>query len=147
MSLRTKLILPLAVILSIFCSGLVAQTVLADTPAASVSTTACPKSNFFFIPPWYEYLDLHSDAGGCTPTFNFPDDILPVGLAIVDMLVRLAGFVAIVSIIIAGVTYVTAGGVVDKTATAKRRIYNSLAGLAIVSVAAGVVAFIGNKLG
>lgn len=98
---------------------------------------------FFFIPHWWEYLKTNAD---CTVAFNFPGDILPVALAIVDMLLRVAGLVAIISIIYSGVIYMTAGGQFEKTAAAKTRIYNSLAGLAIVAVAAGAVAFIGNSL-
>jgi len=81
------------------------------------------------------------------PDFHFPGDTWAVGLAIIDMLLRLAGLVAIISIIIAGVSYITAAGTVEKTASARRRIYNSLIGLALVLIASGAVAFIGNTLG
>src|SRR5260221_13082017 len=95
---------------------------------------------FFFFPPWWEYLKqpLPPD---CAINFTFPNDILPVALAIVDILMRVAGLVAVISIIIAGVMYITAGGDVQKTASARKRIYNALIGLAIVSVASGLVAF------
>lgn len=101
---------------------------------------------FFFFPPWWEYLAKPSGSD-CSIVFKFPHDILPVSLAIVDMVMRVAGLVAIISIIIAGVGYMTAAGDVQKTASARKRIYNSLIGLAIVAIASGVVAFIGNSLG
>lgn len=102
---------------------------------------------FFFLPPWWEYLPASKFAADCSiKAFNFPGDLLPVGLAVVDMLLRVAGLVAIVSIIIAGVQYITASGMVEKTASARKRIYNALIGLAIVAIASGVVAFIGNTL-
>jgi len=107
----------------------------------------CNKHAFFFLPPWWEYLPAGKFAADCSiKTFSFPNDLLPVGLAIVDMLLRVAGLVAIISIIIAGVGYITAGGDVPKTASARKRIYNALIGLAIVAVASGFVAFIGNTL-
>ena len=105
-----------------------------------------PQKKFFFLPPWWEYLEGTKEFGQCVPNFTFPGDILLVGLAIVDMLLRVAGLVAIVSIIIAGVAYITAGGAVEKTASARKRIYNALIGLAIVAIASGFVAFIGNTL-
>ena len=114
--------------------------------AAASTTCPLPKKTFFVLPPWWEYLKGKNEFGQCLPNFTFPNDILPVGLAIVDMLLRVAGLIAIVSIIIAGVAYITAGGDVQKTASARKRIYNALIGLAIVAVASGVVAFIGNKL-
>ena len=105
----------------------------------------CSKS-FFFIPPWWEYISPSKILDDCSIAFSFPSDILPVSLAIVDMLLRVAGLVAIVSIIIAGVAYITAGGDVQKAASARKRIYNALIGLAVVAIASGVVAFIGNTL-
>ena len=115
---------------------------------AATATPLCPlpKKLFFVLPPWWEYLKGKKEFGNCVPDFTFPNDILPIGLAVVDMLLRVAGLIAIVSIIIAGVAYITAGGDVQKTASARKRIYNALIGLAIVAVASGVVAFIGNKL-
>lgn len=114
--------------------------------------TACTlpgsgKNSFFGIPHWWEYLKGELDPlNKCAPAFNFPGDLLAVGLAITDMLIRLAGLIAIASIIVAGVNYITASGDVQKTASARKRIYNSLIGLAIVAIASGAVAFIGNTL-
>ncbi|OVE79235.1 hypothetical protein BVY00_00980 [bacterium G20] len=107
------------------------------------ATNPCDHT-FFFLPTWWEYLKTSPD---CSVQFSFPNDLLAVGLAIVDILLRVAGLVAIVSIIAAGVGYMTASGDVQKTASASKRIYNALIGLAIVSVSSGFVAFIGNKLG
>lgn len=102
--------------------------------------------NFFLIPPWWEYIDPAKIGADCSIAFSFPGDLLAVGLAVLDMLLRVAGLVAIVSIIAAGVGYITASGTVEKTASARRRIYNSLIGLAVVAIASGAVAFIGNTL-
>ena len=114
--------------------------------AATGDACTLPKKLFFVLPTWWQYLKGEEEFGQCAPSFSFPNDILAVGLAIVDMLLRVAGLIAIVSIIIAGVAYITAGGVVEKTASARKRIYNALIGLAVVAIASGVVAFIGNKL-
>lgn len=114
--------------------------------------TACSlpgagKYTFFGIPHWWQYLSGEIDPlNQCVPAFSFPNDLLAVSLAVVDMLLHVAGLVAIVSVIVAGVSYITASGTVEKTASARRRIYNSLIGLAIVAIASGFVAFIGNTL-
>jgi hypothetical protein len=110
---------------------------------------ACPGGNFFFFPHWWKYITTSTvdSSGKCVPTLVFPNDIPAVGLAILDMLLRAAGLVAIISIIAAGVIYITASGNPEKAASARKRIYNSLIGLAIVFIAAAVVAFIGNSLG
>lgn len=115
-------------------------------PYAPFARTCSDKSSFFFIPVWYKYLPVTESDQVCRVAFNVPDDFLPVGLVVVEMLLRLGGLAATISIIIAGVGYITAGGDAQKAASARKRIINSLVGLAIVFVASGFVAFIGNRL-
>jgi hypothetical protein len=119
------------------------------------ATNPCPKPNFLgFLPSWYEYLPLKPDAlGQCSPVFSNPttgkfelDSMLFIGLAILDMLLRLAGFVAVISIIISGFQHQFTMGSPDKAAAARHRLYNSLIGLAIALVATAAVTFIGNQL-
>ena len=107
-----------------------------------------PKKHFLFLPSWWEYLKGGTvDAlGQCAPNFTFPGDIWLVGLAVLDMLLRLAGFLAVVSIIIAGFQYQFTMGDSQKAAAARRRIYNSLLGLAVALIATAAVTFIGNQL-
>ena len=118
--------------------------------AAAPVANNCPLPNnpFFGFPHWWEYLGTNKDPlGRCAPTFNFPGDTWAVALAIVDMLLYLGGIAAVISIIIAGISYITAAGSADKVTAARKRIVNSLLGLAIVLVASGAVSFIGNRLG
>ena len=111
-------------------------------------TAPCGHYHFFFLPPWWEYLNQTTDQlGQCSPIFHFPGDIFPVALAILDMLLRLAGFVAVVSIIIAGSQYIVSMGNAEKVTSARKRIINSLIGLAIAFTATLAVAFIGSKFG
>lgn len=108
----------------------------------------CAKNDFFFLPTWYHYLKMSQDSlGRCAPVFNFPGDIWAVALAIVDMLLRIAGFVAVVSIIVAGIEYMMTLGNSEKGVSARKRIVNSIIGLAIVLVAIALVRFIGNNIG
>jgi len=115
----------------------------------AASSDPCPSSNSFFgLPHWWKYLGHETDAlGRCSPTFKFPDDTLAVALAVIDILLRLAGIAAVISIIIAGIGYITAAGSADKITSSRKRIVNSLIGLAVVLVASAAVSFIGNSLG
>ena len=63
------------------------------------------------------------------------------------MLLYLAGIVAVISIIIAGISYITSQGNAEKAASARRRIVNSLIGVAAVVIASVVVRFIGDRVG
>jgi len=115
-----------------------------------LADTSCqiPKPSFFFLPPWWEYLKGTQITGTsqCSPAFSFPGDIWAVGLALIDILLRVAGYAAIIAVTASGVQYIFAGGNPEKAASARRRIYNSIIGLAIVAVASAAVAFIGKYL-
>ena len=110
---------------------------------------ANPQSNFFSFPHWWKY--IHTGAGDalgtCTPSVTIPGGLLPIGLAVIDILLYFAGIAAVISIVIAGISYIMAAGSSDKITAARKRIVNSLIGLAIALVAIMVVSFIGNSLG
>jgi len=110
---------------------------------------ANPQSNFFSFPHWWKYIHTGTgDAlGACTPSVTIPGGLLPIGLAVIDILLYFAGIAAVISIIIAGISYIMAAGSSDKITAARKRIVNSLIGLAIALVAIMVVSFIGNSLG
>ena len=114
---------------------------------APLFAAPCAKPFFFFIPPWWQYLTTTDTSLGCKITFDPPGDIWLVGLAVLDMLLRLAGFIAVISIIIAGVSQLFSGGNPEKAASARKRLYNSLIGLAIALIATAFVTFLGRSLG
>ena len=113
----------------------------------------CAKG-FFGFPHWYEYLPMKYDAAtGTCVVSNFQllgngtnSGLLLIALAIVDMLLRLAGMVAVAFVIWGGIKYVTSQGESSELAEAKHTIINSLVGLAIALVATSVVVFVGNRL-
>ncbi len=116
--------------------------------AAAAPVCTIGNTSFFGFPHWWKYLNVEKDPlGKCAPVFNFPGDTWVVGLAILDMLLRLAGIAAVISIIVAGISYITAAGSSDKITSARKRIVNSIVGLVVVLIAAAAVSFIGNRLG
>jgi hypothetical protein len=111
------------------------------------AASGCTVHRFFFLPPWYEYLKLQPDEiGHCSPVFKFPDDIWLVGLALLHLLLTLAGFLAVLSIIAAGLEYIFTQGNAEKGVAARKRVVNSIIGLAIVIIATGIVSFVGNTV-
>jgi hypothetical protein len=107
--------------------------------------------HFFLFDSWWKYLDGKRDAlNNCIPNVDLlghPANIWLIGLAILDMLLRLAGFIAVFSIIIAGIELVRTEGSSEKATNARQRLVNSLIGLAIAAGATALVAFIGNTVG
>lgn len=110
--------------------------------------------SFFGFPTWYKYFNTQNDGrgdalGGCTPHIDFSNGPMPalkIGLAMIDILLFLGGIAAVITIIIAGISYIMAAGAPDKITSARRRIQNGLIGLAIVVIASATVSFIGNTL-
>jgi hypothetical protein len=107
-----------------------------------------PNSTFLGIfPAWYKYLNPQTDAlGGCVIKFNELNDLLPIGLALIEAATRLAGVISVIFIMLAGYRYVTSGGNSDKAKSARETAINALIGLVIATVASAAVSFIAVKL-
>jgi TRAP-type C4-dicarboxylate transport system permease small subunit len=114
----------------------------------------CTVPTFFGLSPWYKYLEIGRNAVGvCEPKVEFIVGgnldltvITLVTLGILDILLRVAGLVAVGFIIYGGVLYVSSEGKSEKAKQALSTIINSLVGLGITIVAASTVAFLGTRL-
>jgi hypothetical protein len=110
-------------------------------------------SNFLQFPHWYEYLNVGSQTTNgetikCQVlTFSMPGDLVLVAVAVIDILIHIAGLVAIIFVIYGGIQYVTSQGSPDATAKAQSTIINALISLALAVIAVGFVSFMGNRLG
>jgi hypothetical protein len=105
-------------------------------------------TSFLGIPHWWKYLGGKWDqVGACSPDFKFPSDTWLIGLAIIDILLFVAGLIAVVMIIIAGINYITSMGNSDKAVAARKKITNALIGLGIILISSATVSFIGKSLG
>ncbi len=124
---------------------LVAKITALPLFAVASNVTCSSKSGFLGLPPWWEYLNQPTPPQ-CIVNVNWPGGIWAIGLAVLDMLLRIAGVAAVISLMVSAVMYVTSTGNPDRTSAALSRIINSLVGLAIVLVAAAAVAFIGNRI-
>lgn len=131
---------------------------VADKPGSMPSPSAakCARGNGFLgLKPWYVYLPpdrFDQDGESCAIT-NFKalpktgmSDIVPVALAILETLLRIAGLIAVAFVVVGGVKYVTSQGEPSATAQAKDTIINAIIGVVIVLIASGVIVFIGNQL-
>jgi ABC-type Fe3+ transport system permease subunit len=103
---------------------------------------------FFGLPPWNQYIN----GGACTePNLTTPDEIFDaiplIGLAVLDMLLRVAGVAAVLFVIYGGIQFMVSQGNSDATKSARNTILNALIGLIIASIAATMVSFIGRRIG
>lgn len=110
------------------------------------AAATCDQQGISIIPSWYHYIDKSVEAGHCQLNFDFPSDLGLVGLAVIEILLRLGAIVAVGYIIYAGFMYMTSQGEPDKAKNAQQMIMNAVIGLVIALLATGVVTFIGGQL-
>ncbi len=117
-------------------------------------------TSFLGLPAWYKYLSSEIDQSGrCSPILSYDESnteqteeeqkvnsALPIGLAILEGMLRISGIVAVVMIFWAGFKYMTSQGNPDAAAGARKTAINALVGLAIVILATTLVSFVGNSL-
>lgn len=127
-------------------------------PAGALAASQDPSCvhSFFGLEPWYAYLDVHKNsttnhcevtAPSGTSVLGKNSFILLIVLAVVDDLLRVAGMVAIIFVIIAGFQFITSSGEPEAAAKARQTILYAVIGLVIALVATVIVSFIGNALG
>ena len=112
---------------------------------AAAASSCTPSGSFFGLPHWYEYLPTNPDplTGKCLPEAHSINDFWAIGLAAVDILLRIGGLVAVVYVIYGGFLYMTSQGEPDRTSAAKNTILNALIGVVIILIAIVAVNFIG----
>jgi hypothetical protein len=114
---------------------------------------ACGEKSVFGFPTWYQYLEqrqpIVKSVGEqvCSPHINGIDDVWLIGLAVVEILLRVAVIAAIIYIMLGGMKYVNSRGNAEKTEAAKKTVVDALIGLIIAVTATAVVTFIGGRFG
>lgn len=104
------------------------------------------KPGFFDLPTWYSYLPGQTDLidpTKCIPKIDSFNQIPAIGLAIVDILLHIAGLIAVAFVMYGAFLYVTSRGEPEHISAAKSTILNAVIGLVIVLIAIGSITFIG----
>lgn len=139
--------------LSLFIASiltLLSLAIVSPVPAMAATREACGRSSGTFLgfPTWYKYLNPEFvEASGTRPaecklTFNPPGDLAKVGLAVVEILLRVIALVAGGFVIVGGFKYLTSQGEPDRVNAAKQTILNALIGLTITIVSTAIVGLI-----
>jgi hypothetical protein len=136
------------------------ETCDAPNSPTSINTLSCDfdKRAVLGIPVWYKYLEgeqeiiLYDNNAAdpnntpCSPVIKDAEDALPIGLAVMEAAMTVAGMVAVVMIFWGAFNFVLTQGESDKAASARKTVINAAIGLAIIIVATRVVSFIANTL-
>lgn len=124
--------------------------------ASAGSAATCQVNNFLGLVPWYKNVVGPQPDGRCgvilnlAPTAGHPanwDAIWIIALNLIDDLLRVAGFLAVVFVLYGGIRYIVSQGEPQNTSDAQGTILNALVGLVIAGIAASVVSFLSDQLG
>lgn len=136
------------VILSIIMAATGLFTLVPVSQVSAISTTppttiakswkACD-SNLLGFPPWYRYLTMNDN---CTPRISKITDVWVIALNILDMLIRVAGIVAVGFVIWGGFKFMKSQGEPGKIIEARTVIINAVIGLVIVIAAVALVQYV-----
>ena len=130
-----------ALLMISFCSGF---AVLA--PAYVSAAGPCDQASAFdIIPRWYKYLGNELDSNCQFTNFQW-NDIWKIGLAVLEILLRIAGIVAFIYIVIGGFRFVLSRGNPQEAVKARQTLIDAIIGMGIAMLATVLVAFIGRTL-
>jgi hypothetical protein len=127
-------------------------TTPSENTAAAKDAKACGRdSTFFGLPVWYKYLKVENlsvdtTLKNCRFVIEDSTDYWLIGLAVIEMLLRLVGILAVGFVIYGGFRYLISQGEPDNTKKALQTIINALIGAAIAVIASAVVSFIAGRL-
>ncbi len=112
-------------------------------------TGACDlRQSAYGIPTWYKYDP--ADGRTCRLMVDFStskaNSLVSVGLAAIEIMLLIAGIVAVAYIIVGGFRYVLSGGNPDQTKVAKDAVLNAVIGLVIAIIASTIVRFLAARL-
>ncbi len=105
---------------------------------------SCKNSNFFGLPNWHAYLS-HKGGDCAQPAIEKISDVWLIGLALIEMMLRVVILVAIFYVVFGGFKLISARGNADKINSARTTITDALTGMAIAIAATALVAFIAGR--
>jgi len=135
-----KLILSVLVVSTIFLSF----SFIVSEPVTATNHGGNCSSSFLGIPPWHKYLDLNPS----TCEINAPDGLLAgnipwlIAAAVLEMLLRVATYAAVVMIFWGGYQLMTSSGSPDAVSGGRDKIVNGIIGFIIAMMAVALVSYI-----
>jgi hypothetical protein len=124
----------------LFNAAVLVPVALPAGASAAANTSNCNENagGFLGFPTWYKYLNPRVDGTECKIDFNIPQDVGKVAVALFEIVLRVAGLVAIGFVIYGGFQYIISQGEPDKIKGARTTIMNALIGLVIAISATAI---------
>lgn len=108
------------------------------------AAASCKDANFLNFPSWYKYIRDPSDCKSIR--IDSLTDMWLIVAAVVEILLRVAGLMAVGFVMYGGFRYVTSQAEPDAVNKARQTIINALIGLVIAILAAVTVGFIAGSI-
>lgn len=124
-------------------------------PATAFAANCSNRSGALLgLPTWYHYLTVTTDSsGGCSIELpkngdqtDWGQTLGRIGLAVVEILLRLAAIISVGFVIYGGYRYILSQGEPDAIKRAQGTILNAVIGLVITIFATAIVGFVGGAL-
>lgn len=115
---------------------------------------SCHSGGFFGFPTWFKYLrgeEQQNDSFDarigktCEPVIGGIKDVLLIGAAILEILLRIAVFLAIGLVVWGAIQFIIGQGEPDRVSAARSTIVNAVIGLVVVVVASAVISFVAGR--
>lgn len=156
--IMTNKLMPIKTVLRylvVFAISISSMVIFVPTTVQAADT--CPGSgDFFSLPRWYKYLPDDGDCGvlveryGDNADRNNPINIGSTAgavlLAIIEIMLWVAGVVAVGFVIYGGIRYSMSQGMPDRLQAAQKTILNGIIGLVIAVFAVAIVNLVSNIL-
>jgi hypothetical protein len=117
--------------------------------SGSVEAAPCrslARNQILGINSWNKYLQCDPARDNAITDFAFPEDIWLVVIALVEILMRAAVYIAVGLVIYGGIVFIISQGSPDRIQQAKSTIEQALVGVVIAVLAIFIVNFIGNSV-
>lgn len=141
-----KLIASLFISISMFAAG----SILIPATAQAASRAQCEGNSAIpFVPKWYKYIPHRWDAEtqSCIVNASFPGSIPAILLAVFEIILVVAGVLAVIFVVYGGFQYLITTGEPEKAKNARNTIINALVGLMITMFATVIVNLVGRNIG
>jgi hypothetical protein len=116
-------------------------------PTSEEPDRSCVDDSFLGLPTWYKYLEKELDSSGrCSPVIEDANAALPIGIAVLEIGLRLAGVVAVAMVFVGSFRFIASAGNGDAAAGARKTVINAIIGLIIVVMSTAIINFLGRTI-
>lgn len=123
----------------------------AGLPAQTAHAACAGGGGILGVPTWYKYLDtdtaLSAASGSCKPEIKEYVDGILILFAIIEIMARIAMYIAIIMVIYGGIRMIVSQGSVEEVKKARETLINAIVGLVIALISVGIVNLAGGLLG